>query len=102
MTQLYTNINSKKPFKEFDKTIFENDNQNETLYTFIYCLLNSRNTSLSSIHDLIELYSSAIRELINNNNDNSVDSINDKQKIILKVIYKDLKVYQKTNLLKIH
>jgi hypothetical protein len=85
--QLYTHINSKKPFKDFDKTIFENDNQNETLYTFIYCLLNSRNTSLSSIHDLIELYSSAIRELINNNNDNSVDSINDKQKIILKVIF---------------
>ena len=85
--QLYTNINSKKSFKDFDKTIFENDNQNETLYTFIYCLLNSRNTSLSSIHDLIELYSSAIRELINNNNDNSVDSINDKQKIILKVIF---------------
>lgn len=86
--QLYSNINCKKPFKDFDKSIFENDNQNEVLYTFIYCLLNSRNTSLNTINDLIEFYASAIREIINNNNnENNVDSINDKQKIILKVIF---------------
>ncbi len=85
---LFTNINTKMPFKDFDKKIFENDKQNEVLYTFIYCLLNSRNTELSVIHDLIEVYSSAIGEMINNNNNNNNSSdTNDKQKIIIKVIF---------------
>ena len=87
--ELYNDINAKKPFKDFNKSIFENDKQNEVLYTFIYCLLNSRNSSLNTIHDLIETYSSAIKEIIgdmNNNNENNSD-INDKQKIILKVIF---------------
>ena len=88
---LFSNINSKKPFKDFDKTIFENDKQNEVLYTFIYCLLNSRNSSLNTIYDLIDYYTSAIREIIgidnNNNIDNNNSDINDKQKIILKVIF---------------
>ena len=89
--ELFSNINNKKPFKDFDKTTFENDKQNEVLYTFIYCLLNSRNTSLNTIHDLIDFYTSAIREIIgidnNNNIDNNNSDINDKQKIILKVIF---------------
>ena len=87
--ELYNDINAKKPFKDFNKSIFENDKQNEVLYTFIYCLLNYRNSSLNTIHDLIETYSSAIKEIIgdmNNNNENNSD-INDKQKIILKVIF---------------
>ena len=85
--ELYSNINTKTPFKLFDKKIFENDKQNEVLYTFIYCLLNSRNTALSVIYDLIELYSSAIGELINSNLDNNNSDVEDKQKIILKVIF---------------
>ena len=87
--ELFNDINIKKQFKDFNKSIFENDKQNEVLYTFIYCLLNSRNSSLNTIHDLIETYSSAIKEIIggtNNNNENSSD-FNDKQKIILKVIF---------------
>lgn len=85
--ELYGNINTKTPFKLFDKKLFENDKQNEVLYTFIYCLLNSRNTALSVIYDLIELYSSAIGELINSNLDNNNTDVDDKQKIILKVIF---------------
>ena len=85
--ELYGNINTKTPFKLFDKKLFENDKQNEVLYTFIYCLLNSRNTALSVIYDLIELYSSAIGELINSNLDNNNSDVDDKQKIILKVIF---------------
>ena len=86
--ELFNDINIKKQFKDFNKSIFENDKQNEVLYTFIYCLLNSRNSSLNTIHDLIETYSSAIKEIISgtNNNENSSD-FNDKQKIILKVIF---------------
>ena len=86
---LFEDINTKKPFKDFDKTIFENDKQNEVLYTFIYCLLNSRNSSLDTIHELIETYSSAIKEIIGEGNSNSenINDVNDKQKIILKVIF---------------
>ena len=86
--ELFNNINDKKPFKDFDKSIFENDNQNEVLYTFIYCLLNSRNSSLNTIYELIDIYSSAIQEIIGigNNSENTSD-ISDKQKIILKVIF---------------
>ena len=86
--ELFNNINDKKPFKDFDKSIFENDNQNEVLYTFIYCLLNSRNSSLNTIYELIDIYSSAIQEIIGigNNSENTSDT-SDKQKIILKVIF---------------
>ena len=88
--ELFNKINTKNPFSDFDKSMFQNDKQNEVLYTFIYCLLNSRNTSLNTLHDLIDFYSSAIRELIggeNNNNEENNSDINDKQKIILKVIF---------------
>jgi uncharacterized protein YdcH (DUF465 family) len=88
---LFEDINTKKPIKDFDKTIFENDKQNEVLYTFIYCILNSRNNSLNTLYDLIDFYSSAIREIIggdtNNNNMENTSDTNDKQKIILKVIF---------------
>ena len=93
--ELYTNINSKKPFEMFNKSLFDNDNQNEVFYTFIYCLFNSRNSSLKTIHDLIETYAQAIRDIIgapspDSNNmettENNSDS-NDKQKIILKAIF---------------
>jgi uncharacterized protein YdcH (DUF465 family) len=88
---IFTNINVKKSFNYFDKTIFENDKQNEVLYTFIYCILNSRNNSLNTLYDLIDFYSSAIREIIggdtNNNNMENTSDTNDKQKIILKVIF---------------
>ena len=75
-------INKKKPFKDFDKSMFENDKQNEVLYTFIYCIINSRDYSFKCINSLIEFYGESIREIIKNNNDN-----NDKEKIILKVIF---------------
>ena len=85
---LYSNINIRKPFKEFDKSLFTNDNQNEVLYTFIYCLLNSRNASLKSIYDLIDFYASAIKEILGNGgSEENISDINDKQKIILKVIF---------------
>ena len=94
--ELYSNINTKIPFKDFNKKLFEGDGQNEVLYTFIYCLLNSRNSALSVIYDLIDFYSTAIADMINgnnNNNDSNNNNIivnsdtNDKQKIILKVIF---------------
>ena len=85
---LYNDINDKKPFKDFDKSIFENNNQNEVLYTFIYCLLNSRNSSLNTIYELIDIYSPAIQEIIGIGNNTEVNNdINDRQKIILKVIF---------------
>ena len=80
---LYNEINIKKRFKDFDKSIFENNNQNEVLYTFIYCILNSRNSSLNTIYELIDTYSPAIQEMIGI----GTSDINDKQKIILKVIF---------------
>ena len=85
---LFSNINTKRPFKEFDKSIFSNDNQNEVLYSFIYCLLFSRNTSLKSIYDLLDLYAPAIKEILGSgSSEENISDINDKQKIILKVIF---------------
>ena len=84
--ELYNDINIKKEFKDFNKSIFENDKQNEVLYTFIYCLLNSRNSSLKTIHDLIDIYSSAIKEIIGGMNNNSGENNSDIKSDIYEVV----------------
>ena len=91
--EISTNVNKKENFNNFNKSLFEKDEQNEVLYTFIYCILNpnniSNNNALSKIYENIELYENAIRDIINNfekKNDNSILE-NDKMKIILKVIF---------------
>ena len=87
-------INEKRNFNTFNnKNIFINDETNEALYTFVYCILNSKDTNLSKIYDYIELYGQALRDMINNynssNNDNDINNekINDKMKTILKVVF---------------
>ena len=91
--EISTNVNKKENFNNFNKSLFEKDEQNEVLYTFIYCILNpnniSNNNALSKIYENIELYENAIRDIINNfekKNDNTLLE-NDKMKIILKVIF---------------
>ena len=91
--EISTNVNKKENFNNFNKSLFEKDEQNEVLYTFIYCILNpnnvNNNNALSKIYENIELYENAIRDIINNfekKNDNSLLE-NDKMKIILKVIF---------------
>ena len=84
--KISSDVNRKIPFNSFEnKSLFENDDQNEALYTFVYCLLNSsKNNSLNKIHEYIELYEDALREIINKN---STEDENDKMKTVLKVIF---------------
>ena len=90
--EISTNVNEKKHFNNFNKSLFEKDEQNEALYTFIYCILNpnnvNNNDALSKIYENIELYGDGIRDIINNfeKKDNALLE-NDKMKIILKVIF---------------
>jgi hypothetical protein len=84
--EISSKVNRAEPFNSFDKTLFEKDEQNEALYTFVYCILYQKNNSLNRIYDNIELYESALREIINNNNNNS-ERENDKMKTVLKVIF---------------
>ena len=90
--EISTNVKEKKHFNNFNKSLFEKDEQNEALYTFIYCLLNpnnvNNNDALSKIYENIELYGDGIRDIINNfeKKDNALLE-NDKMKIILKVIF---------------
>ena len=87
--EISSNVNRKVPFNSFNnKSLFENDEQNEVLYTFIYCILSNKTNSLSKIYDSIELYKDALREIINkNNNSNNQEQENDKMKTVLKVIF---------------
>ena len=87
--EISSNVNRKVPFNSFNnKSLFENDEQNEVLYTFIYCILSNKTNSLSKIYDSIELYKDALREIINkNNNTNNQEQENDKMKTVLKVIF---------------
>ena len=91
--EISTNVNKKENFNNFNKSLFEKDEQNEVLYTFIYCILNpnniNNNNALSKIYENIELYENGIRDIINNfeNKNNNVSLENDKMKIILKVIF---------------
>ena len=85
--EISSNVNRKVPFNSFtNKSLFENDEQNEVLYTFIYCILSNKTNSLSKIYDSIELYKDALREIINKNNSNQ-EQENDKMKTVLKVIF---------------
>ena len=90
--EISTNVKEKKHFNNFNKSLFEKDEQNEALYTFIYCILNpnnvNNNDALSKIYENIELYGDGIRDIINNfeKKDNALLE-NDKMKIILKVIF---------------
>ena len=90
--EISTNVKEKKHFNNFNKSLFEKDEQNEALYTFIYCILNpnnvNNNDALSKIYENIELYEDGIRDIINNfeKKDNALLE-NDKMKIILKVIF---------------
>ena len=85
--EISSNVNRKVPFNSFtNKSLFENDEQNEVLYTFIYCILSNKTNSLSKIYDSIELYKDALREIINKNNNNQ-EQENDKMKTVLKVIF---------------
>ena len=90
--EISTNVKEKKHFNNFNKSLFEKDEQNEALYTFIYCLLNpnnvNNNDALSKIYENIELYGDGIRDIINNFEKKDNASLeNDKMKIILKVIF---------------
>ena len=90
--EISTNVKEKKHFNNFNKSLFEKDEQNEALYTFIYCILNpnnvNNNDALSKIYENIELYGDGIREIINNFEKKDNASLeNDKMKIILKVIF---------------
>ena len=83
-----SNVNRKINFENFDKNLFDNDEQNEVLYTFIYCILFQKNNALGKIYDNIELYHTSIRDIINNDkNGQNNDLENDKMKTILKVIF---------------
>ena len=85
--EISSNVNRKVPFNSFtNKSLFDNDEQNEVLYTFIYCILSNKTNSLSKIYDSIELYKDALREIINKNNNNQ-EQENDKMKTVLKVIF---------------
>ena len=85
--EISSNVNRKVPFNSFtNKSLFDNDEQNEVLYTFIYCILSNKTNSLSKIYDSIELYKDALREIINKNNSNQ-EQENDKMKTVLKVIF---------------
>ena len=83
------NVNKKIPFNNFNnKNIFENDETNEALYTFVYCMLNSKDNNLSKIYEYIELYGQALRDIINNTKDDiNNEKINDKMKTVLKVVF---------------
>ena len=91
--EISSNVNRKVPFNSFsNKSLFDKDEQNEVLYTFIYCILFNKNNSLSKIYDNIELYKDALREIINKNNNginnnNNTEQENDKMKTVLKVIF---------------
>ena len=90
--EISTNVKEKKHFDNFNKSLFEKDEQNEALYTFIYCILNpnnvNNNDALSKIYENIELYGDGIRDIINNFEKKDNASLeNDKMKIILKVIF---------------
>ena len=88
--EISSNVNRKVPFNSFtNKSLFDNDEQNEALYTFVYCILLNKNNSLSKIYDSIELYKEALREIINKNNNNNMNNPNenDKMKTVLKVIF---------------
>ncbi len=90
--EISTNVKEKKHFNNFNKSFFEKDEQNEALYTFIYCILNpnnvNNNDALSKIYENIELYGDGIRDIINNFEKKDNASLeNDKMKIILKVIF---------------
>ena len=90
--EISTNVKEKKHFNNFNKSLFEKDEQNEALYTFIYCILNpnnvNNNDALSKIYENIELYGDGIRDIINNFEKKDNASLeNDKMKIILKVIF---------------
>ena len=90
--EISTNVKEKKHFNNFNKSLFEKDEQNEALYTFIYCILNpnnvNNNDALSKICENIELYGDGIRDIINNFEKKDNASLeNDKMKIILKVIF---------------
>jgi hypothetical protein len=84
--EISSNVNRKVPFNSFtNKSLFDNDEQNEVLYTFVYCILFNKNNSLSKIYDSIELYKDALREIINKVDNNQNE--NDKMKTVLKVIF---------------
>ena len=90
--EISKNVKEKKHFNNFNKSLFEKDEQNEALYTFIYCILNpnnvNNNDALSKIYENIELYGDGIRDIINNFEKKDNASLeNDKMKIILKVIF---------------
>ena len=91
--EISTNVNKKENFNNFNKNLFEKDDQNEVLYTFIYCILNPNNINstnvLSKIYENLELYENGIRDIINNfeKKNNNLSLENDKMKIILKVIF---------------
>ena len=90
--EISTNVKEKKHFNNFNKSLFEKDEQNEALYTFIYCILNpnnvNNNDALSKIYENIDLYGDGIRDIINNFEKKDNASLeNDKMKIILKVIF---------------
>ena len=90
--EISTNFKEKKHFNNFNKSLFEKDEQNEALYTFIYCILNpnnvNNNDALSKIYENIELYGDGIRDIISNFEKKDNASLeNDKMKIILKVIF---------------
>ena len=91
--EISTNVNKKENFNNFNKNLFEKDDQNEVLYTFIYCILNPNNinstNALSKIYENLELYENGIRDIINNfeKKNNNLSLENDKMKIILKVIF---------------
>ena len=95
--EISNNVNEKLPFNNFNKNIFENDVQNEALYTFVYCMLNSKDNSLGKIYEYVELYAQGLRDIINNdNNSNNEEYINDKMKTVLKVVfdvYENLPLY---------
>ena len=40
--KLSTNINFKTIFSNFNKELLEKDDQNEVLFTFIYCILHTK------------------------------------------------------------
>ena len=84
--KISSEVNRNIPFNNFEnKDLFDKDEQNELLYTFVYCLLySSKPSSLSKIYDNIEQYSEALRDIINKYNN---EGENDKMKTILKVIF---------------
>ena len=46
--------NRKTNFSNFNKELFKKDKQNEVLFAFIYCILHTKNNTLSKIYEYIE------------------------------------------------